>query len=84
MGPDDQFGTLNLTTRAKRMQAADAPEPFVVNVQVMGNFARDTLEIDYHGTTHTHIDAFCHFSYEGKHFNGFDVEENISAKGSCS
>ena len=41
-------------------------------------------EIDYHGTTHTHIDAFCHFSYEGKHFNGFDVDENISAEGGCS
>ena len=65
-------------------QAADAPQPFGVDVQVNGNFARDRLEIDYHGTTHTHIDAFCHFSYEGKHFNGFDVDENISAEGGCS
>ena len=104
-GPDDQFGTLNLITPAKRMQAAalvetgavdslshdflteqaaDAPERFSVDVQVNGNFARDKLEIDYHGTTHTHIDAPCHFSYDGKHFNGFDVADNITLEEGCS
>jgi kynurenine formamidase len=34
--------------------------------------AMDLYSIWYHGSTITHIDALCHYSFEGKIFNGFD------------
>ena len=35
-------------------RVADAPEPFVLNVEVPGNFVRDRLEIGCHSTTDVH------------------------------
>ena len=34
--------------------------------------ALDLYTIWYHGSTTTHIDALCHYSFEGKLFNGFE------------
>ena len=34
--------------------------------------AMDLYSIWYHGSTITHIDALCHYSFEGKIFNGFE------------
>jgi kynurenine formamidase len=32
--------------------------------------AKDYVGVDYHNDTHTHIDALCHFGYEGSLYNG--------------
>lgn len=93
-GKDDQRGTFNLVTPAKRRQALALvkegiavslahtleKEEFPDNPRPLGQqmtldnagHAMDLYSIWYHGSTITHIDALCHYSFEGKIFNGFD------------
>jgi len=43
----------------------------------------DAYSVQYHGHTQTHLDALCHFFYEGQMYNGFpqtDVTEKGAAK----
>jgi kynurenine formamidase len=43
----------------------------------------DAYSVQYHGHTQTHLDALCHFFYEGQMYNGFpqaDVTEQGAAK----
>src|SRR5581483_9355347 len=93
-GKDDQRGTLNLITPAKRkaalalardgvsvslahtvdkVQAPDSPRPLGQEM-VLDNagHAMDLYTIWYHGSVITHIDSLCHYSFEGKIYNGFD------------
>ena len=35
--------------------------------------ASDTLTISYHGFVHTHMDSFCHRTYNGQMYNGIPV-----------
>ena len=37
--------------------------------------ANDRFAVSYHGFTTTHMDALCHFFYEGKMYNGFSRDE---------
>lgn len=46
-----------------------------------GAFTSDRYNIAYHGFAHSHMDALCHNSYEGKHYNGFLREEVVQADG---
>jgi kynurenine formamidase len=39
-----------------------------------GNAAVDSISVIFHGPTHTHLDALCHFSFEGKTYNGRSAE----------
>jgi kynurenine formamidase len=43
----------------------------------------DTYSVSYHGLAVSHMDAFCHFFFEGKMFNGYSVAENISPETGC-
>jgi len=92
-GKDDQRGTLNLITPAKRKQALglvreglavslahtldkeafpDNPRPLGQEMVLdAGGHAMDLYTIWYHGSTITHIDSLCHYSFEGKIYNGF-------------
>jgi len=96
-GAEDQLGTLNLITPAKRKQAValvkegfpvslahdvlkekaeDNTNPFVhTMLPRAGQFWLDTYQVNYHGYAHTHMDALCHASYQGKMYNGFSVDE---------
>lgn len=96
-GKDDQLGTLNLITPAKRKQAVglvkdgvpvslahdvlkdraeDTASPFVhTMLPRAGQFWLDTYQVNYHGYAHTHMDALCHASYQGKMYNGFPADE---------
>jgi kynurenine formamidase len=96
-GKDDQLGTLNLITAAKRKQAAalvkegypvslahdvlkdkaeDNTNPFVhTMLPRAGTFWLDSYSMNYHGYAHTHMDALCHASYQGKMYNGFSADE---------
>jgi kynurenine formamidase len=93
-GKNDQRGTLNLITPAKRKQALalvrdgvsvslahsvdkdkalDSPRPLQQQMTLdAGGHAMDLYTIWYHGSVITHIDSLCHYSHEGKLFNGFD------------
>jgi len=93
-GKEDQRGTLNLITDAKRKQALalvrdgtavslahtldkeqfpDNPRPLGQQMVLdAGGHAMDLYTIWYHGSTITHIDSLCHYSFEGKIYNGFE------------
>jgi kynurenine formamidase len=57
--------------------AEDTSSPFVrqmVNINRPGPFVQfvgDRYTVQYHGGSHTHLDALCHDSYLGKIYNGF-------------
>ncbi len=40
----------------------------------------DEYSVSYHGYAHTHMDALCHFAYQGKLYNGFSLDE-VTEKG---
>lgn len=93
-GKEDQRGTLNLITPAKRKQAlalvreglpvslahtlekeqsADNPRPLLQQMTLdNAGHALDLYTIWYHGSTTTHVDALCHYSFEEKLYNGFE------------
>jgi kynurenine formamidase len=89
-GKNDQLGTLNLITDAKRRQAAalvksgiavslshtfvtekaaDNPNPFEVTQG--GN----RYSVQFHSTTHSHMDALCHMSYKERTYNGYPSKD---------
>jgi kynurenine formamidase len=43
----------------------------------------DTYQVSYHGQSLAHIDAFCHFFYEGQMYNGYSAKENITPETGC-
>jgi kynurenine formamidase len=95
-GKNDQMGSVNLITPAKRKQAAalvsdgvsvslahntdtkkapDNGSPFKLKMlytgeHPTGQFVVDDYEVTYHGLAHTHMDALCHMSWNGKLYNG--------------
>jgi kynurenine formamidase len=46
-------------------------------------FAKDFVGADYHTEGHTHIDALCHVSYEGRLYNGV-AAASVTAEGASS
>jgi kynurenine formamidase len=105
-GKQDELGTLNLITPAKRKMAArlvkegvavslahdaektvapDNPRPFVHKMLATGATPNvtshgDEFTIAHHGLAHTHLDALCHFFYQGRFYNGFP-REGVTEKG---
>jgi kynurenine formamidase len=45
-------------------------------------FAKDYIGVDYHNDTHSHLDAFCHVSYDGSLYNGRPAD-SVSADGAA-
>ena len=89
-GDDDELGTLNLITDAKRREAAALVEygisvslshdliteqgPDMPNPFEMGR-GGSLFTYGFHSTTHTHFDALCQFDYKGELYNGFKASE---------
>src|SRR5262249_5899128 len=42
------------------------------------NFTADHLAISPHGTAHSHLDALCHFAWQGQMYNGHKVTQVTS------
>src|SRR6185295_10851880 len=57
--------------------APSAPAPNPVPNPISG--ANDTLFMQYHGTVHTHMDAFCHRAYKGLMYNGMPMTSVTAA-----
>ena len=47
-------------------------------------FGLDFLGMVCHGDCHTHVDALCHISYNGKTYNGKPAEEVLTTKGATT
>lgn len=60
----------------------DNPRPIEQKMTLdAGGHAMDLYTIWYHGSTITHIDALCHYSYDGKIYNGYNKAEKINENG---
>jgi kynurenine formamidase len=45
-------------------------------------FVKDYIGVDYHNDSHTHLDALCHVSYDGRLYNGRPAD-SVSASGAA-
>jgi kynurenine formamidase len=104
-GPDDESGTLNYVTPAKRIASAALvktgevvsvgrdlstrqtktnPQP-VSHIMLFSDEASpscgDYFGIAPHGMVVTHMDALCHFSWNGQLYNGRKRSDSITAGG---
>jgi len=66
---------------------ADVPAPSVFRRTT--NIVSDTITVDnyqvsYHGLAVAHMDAFCHFVFDGKVYNGYPVAGNVTTEGGCA
>jgi kynurenine formamidase len=65
--------SVSLAHTIDKEKAADNPRPLGQEMTLdAGGHAMDLYSIWYHGSIITHIDALCHYSFEGKIFNGFE------------
>jgi kynurenine formamidase len=65
--------SVSLAHTIDKEQAADNPRPLQQQMTIDGSgHAMDLYTIWYHGSVITHIDALCHYAYQGKIYNGFD------------
>jgi kynurenine formamidase len=62
-------------------KANDNENPFIhTMVPAGGGFHMDNYNVSFHGMGQTHLDAFCHASFEGKMYGGVPVD-SITAEG---
>jgi kynurenine formamidase len=95
-GKDDQLGTLNLITDAKRRQAAALVKTGTsvsLAHQLVTEKVADmptpfelsnggsTFKYSFHSTTHSHLDAICQFDYKGQLYNGWPIKDTKSEQG---
>jgi kynurenine formamidase len=100
---NDELGTLNLITAAKRREAAalvkdgvsvslgrdadtekavDNPAPYEQKMLVVRTaVATDRIAVNFHGYAHTHLDALAHHFLDGKMYNGFSRDDNVTMEG---
>lgn len=65
--------------------AADATSPFgheMLGIGSPGVFRSDRYTIAYHGYAHSHLDALCHMMYEGRLYNGYVRDDEVT-EGGC-
>ncbi len=70
-------------------QKTEADVPAVSVFRRTTNIVSDTITVDtyqvsYHGLAVAHMDAFCHFVFDGQMFNGFSSKENITTESGCT
>ena len=64
---------VSLAHTIDKEQAPDNPRPLGQQMTLdNAGHAMDLYTIWYHGSVITHIDSLCHYSFEGKIYNGFD------------
>ena len=78
--------SISLARNAAKVRA-DSSEPFVHKTTLWEagegiSGSSDEYSVNYHGYSHTHLDALCHFAYKGKMYNGFSLEE-VTQKGAA-
>jgi len=65
--------SVSLAHTIEKQQAADNPRPLGQEMTLdEAGHAMDLYTIWYHGSVITHIDSLCHYSFEGKIYNGFE------------
>ncbi len=81
-----QVGTsVSMSHNYLKEQALDATSPFehqMLGVGSPGAFRSDRYSIAYHGYAHSHLDALCHMMYEGRLYNGYIRDDEVT-EGGC-
>lgn len=74
---------VSLAHTLEKEASADNPRPLGQQMTLdTAGHAMDLYTIWYHGSTITHIDSLCHYSFEGKIYNGF-ARSNIAQGPGC-
>jgi kynurenine formamidase len=73
-GPDNQQPAVHFVTQAHDVPVDGSGVRFALAIQ--GNAC--------HGDCHTHMDALCHISYDGKTYNGRDATEVVKSTGAIA
>jgi len=73
---------VSLAHTIDKEKAEDSPRPLGQQMTLdAGGHAMDLYTIWYHGSVITHIDSLCHYSFEGKLYNGFDRSQIAQGPG---
>lgn len=64
--------SVSLAADALTEKAVDNPQPYEHTMQGIGS---DRIGVSYHGTSHTHLDALAHVSYDGQMYNGYTPQK---------
>lgn len=65
---------------------ADVPDTRIFHRRTNGigpTGTTDDYQVSYHGLAVAHTDAFCHFFFEGRMYNGYSVADNITPETGC-
>jgi kynurenine formamidase len=78
---------VSLSHQAEKEKSADNSRPFLHEMLSSGSTPNtqshsDSFTVAHHGLAHTHMDALCHFFYDGRMYNGFTREE-VTEKGAA-
>ena len=74
--------SVSLAHTLDKEQFPDNPRPLGQQMTLdAAGHAMDLYTIWYHGSTITHIDALCHYSFEGKIYNGYARSEIVQGPG---
>ncbi len=66
--------SVSLAADALTEKAVDNPQPYEHRMLGIGS---DRIAVSYHGTSHTHLDALAHVSYDGQMYNGYTPQKEI-------
>lgn len=77
--------TVSLSHDFLTEQAADAAEPYVLQMRVNpeGQNSGDRVDVYFHGVTYSHLDGLCHVFYKDRLYNGHDYRDVVTQDG-CS
>ena len=76
--------SVSLSHNYLKEEAADATSPFaheMLGVGSPGAFRSDRFGIAYHGFAHSHMDSLCHMMHDGRMYNGFVRDDEVTAAG---
>jgi len=74
--------SVSLAHTLEKEQLPDNPRPIGQQMTLdTGGHAMDLYTVWYHGSTITHIDSLCHYSFDGKIYNGYARSEIAQGPG---
>jgi kynurenine formamidase len=81
--------TISLSRPLNTEREPDNPEPADHRMTMLDGsdshglaFVKDYIGVDYHNDSHSHLDALCHVSYDGRLYNGRPAD-SVSASGAA-
>ena len=76
--------SVSLSHNYLKERADDATSPFgheMLGIDRPGPFRGDRYTIAYHGYAHAHMDSLCHMAHDGRMYNGFVRDDEVTAAG---